>query len=295
MKVRKKIISNPSGSGVGSGAAAILQQPITVAGNSVNSATVGTTFAAGTLIEDVVRSMLTLAIPFNYTQPSVSISSNITGLREVGVSISPTITATYNGGNANAPLQEIWITRNGVEISPLPRATTSPFVYVDSNFIVPLGPTNWKAQAAHGDANLMNDNLGNPSPSGRPMAGTKTSGNVTVTGVYPFLFGMNANPSLSGTDFYNAFAATRLIQNQGNKTVLLNGNTQYIYFAFPATYSNLVSIIDQNGFNVTSAFQMSILSVTSSGLAANWTINYKVYRTIETTTVNSANFQFRFS
>jgi hypothetical protein len=178
----------------------------------------------------------------------------------------------------------------------LPRATTSPLVYTDSNFIVPFGATNWNAQAAHGDANLMNNNVGQPSPSGRPLAGTKTSSNATVTGIYPFLFGMSADPSLSGTALYNAFSANKLIENQGNKTVLLNGAVQYIYFAYPATYSNLVSIIDQNGFNVTSAFQLiNPISVTRTGLAENWTINYKVYRTIATTTVNSSNFQFRFS
>jgi hypothetical protein len=119
---------------------------------------------------------------------------------------------------------------------------------------------------------------------------TNISSNTTnVSFIFPYLWGTSTTSSLSGTALYNAF--TSQIVNQGNKTINMNGSAVYIYFAYPDTYPVLTSILDPNLFQVISSFNESLVSVTSTGLANNWTTNYKVYQTQLVSSPNG-NFQF---
>jgi len=111
----------------------------------------------------------------------------------------------------------------------------------------------------------------------------------TVSFFYPFLFGMSASVTPS---YY--VALTKLVTSSGNKTLLLNGNDQYAFIGYPSSYGVLTRILDQNGFNVTSNFQSSLVNITSTGLVVNWTIEYRVYRTIIKTSIVSANYTVQF-
>ena len=116
-----------------------------------------------------------------------------------------------------------------------------------------------------------------------------SSNTTTVTFLFPYLWGLSVTSGLSGTALYNAF--TPQIVSQGSKTVNLVGSAVYIYFAYPASYPDLVSILDPNLFQVISSFNKSTVSVTSTGLSNNWTANYKVYQT-QLVSSPSGNFQF---
>lgn len=113
---------------------------------------------------------------------------------------------------------------------------------------------------------------------------------ATVTFVYPFLYGQTV-----GTSINHYIDLTKLVQTKANKTVILNGSVQYFWFAFPATYGTLTQILDQNGFDVTSAFTLfPAVTVNSAGLDANWSISYNVYRTTLATTIVNAGYTFKF-
>jgi hypothetical protein len=118
--------------------------------------------------------------------------------------------------------------------------------------------------------------------------GTIASATKQVKFIFPFLTGMNAEVLLAN-DFYTGL--TKSIAPKANKSITLNGSNQYIYFCYPASYGNLTSIKDQNGFTVTDAFnQYTATLFVGGGLVES----YKIYRTTDPTTVVNAIFQFNF-
>ena len=122
-------------------------------------------------------------------------------------------------------------------------------------------------------------------------SGTATSPTRTVTAVYPVLYGVSATDLTATGDPYTAL--TKLVQAEGNKAVNMNGSG-FIYYAVPSTWTdvNLSAIFDGNGFNVTPSFTSSTVSVTSSGLTNNWTLNYTIYKLNTSTTVSNATYTF---
>lgn len=107
---------------------------------------------------------------------------------------------------------------------------------------------------------------------------TIQSNTVTLTGVYPYLYGFG-NETMIEDDLL--YSLTKSVKNCSSSTsVSLNSSTlQYYYFAFPATCGDLTSILDQNGFEQFSAFTKSTVGISSSGLDNDWNnIPYKIYK-----------------
>lgn len=120
---------------------------------------------------------------------------------------------------------------------------------------------------------------------------TVNQASAIVTFVYPFLYGNTA-----GTSPNHYTDLTKLVQTKANKIVTFNGTLQYFWFGFPSSYGTLIQILDQNGFDVTSAFTLlTPVSVTSIGLDSNFTHNYTFYRTTAATTIANGPYTFKFS
>jgi hypothetical protein len=117
------------------------------------------------------------------------------------------------------------------------------------------------------------------------------SSTKTISFIYPFLYGMSANPNLDSGSLYTTL--TKSVTAQGSKTINLVDTAVYIYYAYPASYGSLTSIIDPNTFNITSDFTATNMAVTSSGLTSNWSSSLKVYRLNNLANPNG-NFQFNF-
>jgi hypothetical protein len=162
-----------------------------------------------------------------------------------------------------------------------------------SNYVVINGVQSWTGSISYSSGQQPISSKGN-NYNAPLTSGTTSTITKSLTGIYPFLFGMSSS-ILNGSTLYDTFGSTKLLETQGNKTILLNGTLEYIYFMFPSSYGNLVSIIDQNGFNVTGSFYNQTVSLNSTGLSSNYTINYNVYRTTDVTSVSSGNYQFKFN
>jgi hypothetical protein len=122
-------------------------------------------------------------------------------------------------------------------------------------------------------------------------SGTANSNSRTLRGVYPIFYGVSATDYSTSGNIYSVL--TKLVETEGNKTVQMDGSG-FIYYAVPVAWSdeNLSSIIDANGFNVTSSFTSYTISVTSTGLTNNYTVDYLIYKLNTTTTVSNANYIF---
>jgi len=122
---------------------------------------------------------------------------------------------------------------------------------------------------------------------------TIQSNNIQVNSVYTFLYGVSsANLESGGTAIYTAL--NKLVQLKSNKTVVLNGTNGYIYFAYPSSYGNLTSILDQNGFEQITAFTKYTATVTSVGLPNNYSVTYYIYKLNNITSPTNWSYQFKF-
>lgn len=116
----------------------------------------------------------------------------------------------------------------------------------------------------------------------------------TIQAVYPVLYGMVADTATAFADPYGTL--TKLVQTEENKTVSYTG-TGLIVYGFPQTWSdtNLSSIIDPNGFNVTASFtRVDYPTVTSTGLPNNYSDVPYVFYFLNTgsTTTSASNYTF---
>lgn len=110
----------------------------------------------------------------------------------------------------------------------------------------------------------------------------------SVFSVYPHMW-VTSSSDLVGATLYAA--STKIIRPKENTTLSLAANGVYSYFAYDSTYSDLVSILDPNGFNIINGFTKTLVNVTSTGLDTNWTKEYKVYKF---NTLSDFNGQYKF-
>ena len=217
---------------------------------------------------DVVSFLNNFFFPF--APATVTISSGGTTYFENGTVQSFTIASTLTA-NDEVSYGTGSVKRNGITWQTIGAVSPGVITYID-----PTISTNYTYQTF-----FQTNNNGSP---------TVISSNTKIASfIYPYLWGMSVTSGLSGTALYSAF--TKQVVPQANKTVSLVGAVTYIYFCYPSTYPDLTSILDPNLFQVLSSFTKTTVSVTSVGLASNWTTNYTVY---QTTLVSdpSGNFQF---
>lgn len=117
---------------------------------------------------------------------------------------------------------------------------------------------------------------------------TYTGGNVSFTFVYPFYRGVLA--SGAAVDGASVAGLTKAVQTKGNKTYkFTTSGVEQVVFAYPASYGNLTSIMDQNNFENLNAFTKSTVSVTGLDGTAQ---NYNVY--VCSTNINDFGYTFKF-
>jgi len=267
--------------------------------SAIGGIPVGSTFS-GKTVQQMFDSLLYPTLNPTLTNPSSTFTVSVNTYYEVGQTIS---NLTFNSGFNRGSISPAYGTSgfrsglptqynySGSGLSNVVSSGLTNSVSI-SNYVVLNGTNSWSGSVAYSAGeqpkNNKGDNYSTPLSSG-------TTGTITrsFTGIYPFLYGMS-DLVLDSSNTYSTLT-NKLIEVQGNKTVVLNGNLKYIYFVYPSSYSDLVSIIDQNGFNVTGSFQKTTMNVDSVGLGSNWTTNYKIYRTINMTTVLNGSYQFKFS
>lgn len=211
---------------------------------------------------------------YPFIPASLSMSSFST--QEVGSDINPTISGTLTLNDEDTVTERRVIDVTGGN-STLDNPTSNNISFTISS---PVTVTSGSFQSYRIEADV--DNNGSP---------TTLSASRSITGVYPFLYGMESS-DLNNSNFYTTL--TKDVSAKGDKNVTLNGSSSYIYFMYPSSYGSLSGIIDPNGFDVTGSFTESTVTVDSSGLDNNWSgISYTLYKSV-LTNINSAAYEFNF-
>ena len=210
----------------------------------------------------------------------------------------PTVSVAISSGafqNANSLVQEL-----GEIIDPVPVVVTTNKGrdnVVSSTFVNPAGlDSGYQAQWDLSSINLGNTEVvtindlavtANTTYTVNITDGNSTpSSSSTLSFVDPFFWGSSAT-LLGQTTYYNNL--NKIIQTKGTKTVTFNNTDAYFYFVYPASYGDLTSILDGNGFEAISAFTKTTENVD----ILSGTVSMNVYRTAITDIVNQ-KYTFKF-
>jgi hypothetical protein len=217
------------------------------------------------------------------TQPIVSVSSTTAKAYEVGTSVTPQYSATFNAGryeygpNPTGAAITTWAASNNITADTRDTQTgTFP------SYIVPDSSAyRITVRGTYSDGQVPITALEKPYPTGQIRGTTKSAQTGLITGYRNSFYGTLTDK----TTTINSAAIRGLAQKSGK--ALANGNTftvnipvnaQVVLIAYPATLRDVTSIKDVNGLNadITSAFTKSAVNV--EGAAGYTAISYKVYR-----------------
>lgn len=156
--------------------------------------------------------------------PLVSmVTSPANALREFGDTVASVTLSAYTTKRTN-PISSVIFKRNGTTINVVatPLADGGTEVFTDDTEV--SGNTTFSVDVSDGSLSV--------------------SASRAFTFVYPFYWGVGAQ-NLTASQVQSL---TKAVQTKGTKTVSTSPDSEVYYFAYPAAYGSLSSILDPNGF-----------------------------------------------
>lgn len=225
------------------------------------------------------------------TQPSVTVSLQGAGAKEVGTKVTPSYTAKFNAG--------------GYEFGPATGCSITSWSVTDTNNAGPLNTatgsfaeitvaddTDYKVTATgnFSEGAIPVTNVGNEYVAGKITAGSKSATSSAITGYRNSFYGTLTEKGELTSDIIRSLKKSNKALINGNSfDITIPVGAKRVVFAYPATLRDVTSVKDVNGLNaeISGAFTKSTLSV--EGLNNFQGINYKVYVTDFAEAVATAN------
>ncbi len=228
---------------------------------AVGGIAAGTTFENESIVSILENLLYPMAISFKAT-------ANGAGTYEKGVTVSPTFTITVTQGASEVESVGIYSGSTLVSSTAAAQAGTQTGVTLTNALST---TTTLKATAAGGKQSV-------------------TSSTLTWT----FIDAMYYGAVSSAPDSSDAVKAlTKLVKRKASQTVSFTTTSaagKYC-FAYPASYGALSSILDGNGFDNTSDFTQSTVTVTTT---AGESVSYYVYTYNNSVTAGTMSFTFKW-
>ena len=256
---------------------------------SVGGISSGTKYEVGTPIENILSDMLEPILYPTFTAPSCAVTYNANTYYAVGATIgNQPATITYSAGA---------IMLNGVKQADRAGAASGYSLATvgadteysnsgDSNtFNVPAltkstkGTIKINATVNYAKGAQPKDSKGNDYQS--PLPAGSVTASKTINFIQPYYYGKSASATVS-----NFTGLTEKVEPKANKTYTFTTNNEHMVFAYDASYGNLSSILDSNGFETISGWTKSSLTVGG--------FNYFVYVANSATTDTNAAFTFKY-
>lgn len=225
-----------------------------------------------TNLDDTLSTILNLS----YLAPQISLSGSGSGtIREKGTSLaSAALTATIT--KRSDPIAAVRFYRG---VTLLDTQT--------SGGAIPNGGTsNYTDSTGWTDTISFSAQVDDDGSTGGPT--TVTSNTVTYTFVYPYYYGAAA----AGRTAAQVAALTKdVIVSTAtvNKTITATAG-QVFYFAYPASYGALTSILDVNGFNTIADWTLRTENITGADATAQ---SYRIYEFNNPVTAGDYYYSFR--
>ena len=258
---------------------------------TVPSSGSGTIPAAGKNLKEVLAGILAQEKNPKITQPSLSVTLNEAGAKEVGTSITPHYSTTFNAGSYSyGPATGVTATSYSISDTNSSTATTASGSL--TAFTVEDG-TNYKVSATvnYGDGAIPKTNIGNNYAAGQIKAGSKDANSSTITGYRNTFYGSVTDKSGEITS-----AVIRGLAGKKNGSISA-GNTfkaaeavgaMRVIIALP-TPRTCTSIKDENGLNAEALSAFTKITVSVEGANGYTAKEYNVYYKDNAAANNKAN------
>ena len=250
-----------------------LSQLLNVAGvGTVGGISDGDSFVEGTLIEDVLRAILSKRVPPIYLLPILSISGNNPKNVEVGTVVSVVLSAVFTQRDGGAAGQLRWYKDNIFISTGNNPLNLNPDVILEETWF-------FEGRQDYAVGPIKNDSLGDPSPANRILAGTDVSNVIEYRGQRKAFYGVDGNISTSAG--IRALTSNFLNPNANSGfTINIPAGTTKVQFAYPENIRNVDSVKyrELSNTEVKNTFTQSIIQV--AGVNNTLPINYKVYEFI---------------
>lgn len=249
----------------------------------------GTSIAKTDLLADIVKQMLVTVYYPTFTNPSASLTYSASTNVEVKSTLAATTgTVTYNAGaitlqgvkqnNRGGAATKYYFTTSGADSDQSMNNTTGTFsvpalTRSTKGSITITGKVDYAQGPQPKDS--TGANYSTPLPAGSVTA-TKT-----VNFIQAFFYGKSATTTVS-----NFTGLSKSVTTKGQKTFSFTTNNEHMVMAYDASYGNLTSILDPNGFEVIGGWTKSSLTVDG--------FNYYVWVADSATTDTNASFTFKF-
>lgn len=219
-----------------------------------------------------LRDTLNKILDFQYLTPQVSLSGSSNTLREKG-DVVASITLSANVTKRSDDIARIRFLQGATEIIDY-----NPPVNTGS------GVTTAPYNTPFSDNISFSVQVTDDGTTGGP---TTVTANTSYSFVYPYYHG-------AGVPGLTAAAVSGLTKSIINSTASLSRNFTTVdgdvyYFAYPASYGALSSILDENSFEVFSSWTLRTENIT--GLDGN-PVSYRIYEFNNPVTAGSTTFTF---
>lgn len=214
----------------------------------------------------------------NITQPSINLTSTSMGAKEVGTRLVPNYNASLNAGNYQfGPSTNVTATSWSVSDT---KGGISATASGNFNELLIEDATNYSITAIvqHSEGAIPLTNLGNPFPSGKIVAGSKTKTLGSITGYRNSFYGTITNKNeLTSSIIRSLVKSNKALANGATFNVTIPIGALRVVIAYPATLRDLTSVLDVNGLNanITSSFKNMRLNV--EGNNSYSPKEYKIY------------------
>lgn len=256
---------------------AVLVNDITAnlgANNSLGGINDGDTYVAGTPIETVIHDLLTATVHPIYVAPTVALTGFSNLNAEIGTKISPALSISFTQNDAGS-LTAQRIYRNSTLLS-----TASS--YTDSNYTIPLGLTEYKAQADYAEGAIKNNNLNVPDADGQILSGTITSNIIEVRGYKNAFY--QAITTSTPTTSAGVRALTGKLLNPAGQDFIINipVGTVNVVFAIPIELTlQYVQYIELSNSDIQAAFTQQVVLVEGANGYTPTSYNVYTYTPVE--------------
>lgn len=233
--------------------------------------------AAGKNLKQVFDTIFVQEKNPNVTQPSASVSCPQAKAYEVGTSVTPSFTVSFNKGSYQYGPADTGVTVTSYSVTD---TNSSPAVTASTGSFAELtvgDGTNYRiiATVNYGAGDIPLTNVGNEYAAGQIKAGSKVANSSYITGYRAWFYG--SSTSAITTDSASIRALTNKgVCNKGNVSVPVVEGAKCVLIAVPQGRT-VTKVADQNAFgtDIFSAFTSSQISVEgANGYTAQ---NYNVY------------------
>ena len=235
----------------------------------------------GKSVTEIMTEITTTILQPTVIEPSISITLDGAGAKEVGTTVTPKYTTTFKPGSYTfGPDTGVtatgWSVKDTANVTKTTATGTFEDLQVQDN-------TNYRltATATYGEGAVAFNNLGkNSDPVKKIAAGSKSATSSAITGYRNGFYGtLEAAGDLTSAIIRGLTKTNKAVAKGNTLSIAIPVGAKRVIFAYPKTIGDVKSVKDVNGLNAEIASTFTKIEVSVEGANGFNAIPYNVYYT----------------